>query len=401
VSPGALLADIFGPWSAPRSLRGRPLDAIVSHAEICDKHGTGVLVERLFGDGNGVVTVRSRNDHDGTQRFGEIALRLRHRDRSREQVTARVRRAFQGLDVHRMLAIPYYPDDVRTALALKDVHAPALCTYLMDDRNIEARGIPDGLLRELLVRSDLRLAISAELREAYQAKFGVRLWVLPPVAPAKLVLPRPTVPPGEVLGARRGVMVGNVWGAHWLERLCEVVRGAGVELDWYNNAGLTQPGLTARKLADAGVFLRGAAPEPELNRILRGCAWVVVPSGTLDAADTHRFIARFSLPSRIPYVLATSHAPLLVLGHPETAAARFVRATGIGLAIPYDPSALRDAAAALADSAVQARIRACAAALAPRFSSEGVREWLWRSLEAHTAIDDRFERLLAGNEACA
>ena len=43
---------------------------------------------------------------------------------------------------------------------------------------------------------------------------------------------------------------------------------------------------------------------------------------------------------------------------------------------------------------VQLRMRRRAAEMAPRFSSDGVRDWIWDSLRAGTAVDDRYEKLL-------
>ena len=71
---------------------------------------------------------------------------------------------------------------------------------------------------------------------------------------------------------------------------------------------------------------------------LRQTPFVVLPSGTLDGFDDRRFIAQLSFPSRIPYILATSHSPILVLGSPATAAAHVVRRLGIGLSALYDLS---------------------------------------------------------------
>ncbi|HEU4383142.1 MAG TPA: hypothetical protein VFR85_06505 [Anaeromyxobacteraceae bacterium] len=391
------LANLIGARGV-RQARRRPVDVVVHHAEICNRHGTGVLIQRLFGSGPEMVAIRSQNHYGGHQRFGEAGFLISHGAASRPDVYATVLETLRGTEVRRAIAIPFYADDARTAIALKDAFAPPLCTYIMDDQNIECRGIPDDVLRELLAKSELRLAISPELRAEYQRKFGLRFWVLPPVVEADLICPRPSVPDRQVLAERRGVIVGNVWGRRWLIGLCDILRGTGIRLDWYASSGLQWSPLSASELAEAGVHVRSPLPEPELTRILRGSAYVVHPSGTLDEYDTHRAIARLSLPSKVPYVLATSHTPVLVIGHPETAAARFVRAMGTGLAIPYRRASLVHAVGELTDPAVQARMRARAADLASGFSSAGVGQWIWRSLEAGRAADDRFEQLLGPTE---
>jgi hypothetical protein len=57
---------------------------------------------------------------------------------------------------------------------------------------------------------------------------------------------------------------------------------------------------------------------------LKKYAYVVVPSCTLDLRDDNLATSWLSLPSRIPFVLATVNIPILVLGNSSTAAARFV-----------------------------------------------------------------------------
>ena len=47
---------------------------------------------------------------------------------------------------------------------------------------------------------------------------------------------------------------------------------------------------------------------------------MVVPSGTFEGEDSHRFVARLSLPSRLPYLAATAGTPVIIVGHPDTAA---------------------------------------------------------------------------------
>lgn len=371
---------------------GRAVDVVVSHAEVNDRHGTGVLTQRLFGGAPDLVSIRSHDDYDGRQRFGAWSARLPQPGRA-ALASRRVRRLLAGTPVRRVIAIPYRPDDVRTALALSDLAAGPVCTYVMDDRNVEASGIPDALLAELLSRSRLRLAVSEELRDAYQRKFGLAFAFVPPVIDPALVLRTPALPPAEALDRRRGVMIGNVWGQRWLSRLCEAVRGAGIELDWYSSAGLGWHDLGAEELRRAGIRWHPGPPDAELVRILRRAAFAVLPTGTLDADDDGRAIARLSLPSKLVYTTAAAHLPALVLGHPATAAARFVARAGLGLTIPYDAGALAAAAAELVRPEVQAALRARAAAVAPAFSAEGAGEWILRSLAAGRPADDRWERL--------
>lgn len=369
------------------------VDVVVSHVEVNDAHGTGLLTKRLFGGIPGLVSIRSHDLYGGSQDFGDVAVRLVH-DGVRATVLRGLLAAARGAEVSRAVCIPYFAEDVATALALKDVFAMPLCTFVMDDNNVEGDGIADGPLRELLVRSELRLAISPELRCAYEEKFGLRFWLVPPLVAPELIAREPLGAEAGRPGAGRGLLVGNVWGADWLERLGATVRGTGVELDWYSNGPRPPAGVEAALAAD-GIRVCGAAPEERLLAALRAAPYVLVPSGTLDATDTRRAIARFSLPSRIPYALATAQTPLLVLGHPGTAAARFVTRHGVGVTSPYDRDRFVAAVAEVTAPASQAAMRARAAALGPLFSAEGARDWIWRSLALGEAVDHRFEHLVS------
>jgi hypothetical protein len=370
------------------------VDVVVSHVEVCDAHGTGVLTKLLFGGTSGVVSIRSRDQHGGRNELGERAVRLRHDPADRRGLIADVLSALRGCDVRRIVCIPYFEEDVANALAVEELFGAPLCTFVMDDNNIEAQGIPDRLLRDLLARSELRLAISPELREAYERKFGLQMWLVPPlVAPHLVRRQPPTVPAADVLARRRGLVIGNIWCAEWLERLRETVRGTGVELDWCSNGDLRVLGVREEDLAADGIRARGFVPEETLVSTLLGAAYVVVPSGTLDDRDPRRGISRFSLPSRIAYVLATAHVPVLVLGHRETAAARFARSRGVGVWAPYERDAFVAAVEEVTDPSRQAAMRERAAQLAPAFSAQGAREWIWSSLARGAAVDDRWERL--------
>jgi hypothetical protein len=372
------------------------VDAVVSHVEVCHAHGTGVFTNLLFGGTPRIVSIRSRDQHGGRQEFGDRAVRLGHDPHARRARLADLLSALRGCDVRRIVSIPYFREDVANALALSDLFGAPLCTFMMDDNNVETKGIPDDLLRELLMRSQLRLAISPELRDAYEEKFAQRIWLMPPLVPPHLIRREPpVVPAADVLERRRGLMVGNIWCREWLHLLRETVRGAGIELEWCSNGDIRSLGVREEDLAADGIHASGFVPEEELVSKLLAAPYVLVPSGTLDHRDARRGISRFSLPSRIPYVLATAHVPVLVLGHRDTAAARFALSNGVGAWAPYESGAFVAAVDEVADPSRQAAMRARAARLGPSFSSEGAREWIWISLARGRAVDDRWERLVS------
>src|SRR5262249_19840047 len=104
--------------------------------------------------------------------------------------------------------------------------------------------------------------------------------------------------------------------------------------------------------------------------------------------------ARFSLPTRVPFIVACSNAPMVVLGSARTAVAKFVTRFGLGVVSGYEAASFREAMARVDRSEEQRRMRANAAAMAESFRDDGAREWIWASLAKGEAIDLRFERLL-------
>jgi hypothetical protein len=378
--------------AAPPVVEGKPFDAVVAHVEVTEQHGVGVLLKRLFGDAPRIISIRSQDQFGGEQRFGDRHLRLDHGAATRPEVYARVLAMLDGVGVARVLACPYFPDDARTAVAIADLHGAPMCAWLMDDQNVVEHGIPDEVMRELLERSRVRFAISSEMRDAYEAKYGLAFGVLPPTVSPHLVQETPLELP--TLRAERGAIVGNVWGQRWLDLLRRGVRGAGLRLDWFCNSGARWLKASEAELAADGIVARGAlATEEELKRELGARPFAVVPSGTLDEMDDRRAIATLSLPSRIVFLVAAANTPVLVVGSRETAASRFVEGCGLGTTASYEPRDIAAAVARLLDPTTQRAIRARAARLAPSFCSAGLREWLWRSLEAGEPADRRFDDL--------
>jgi hypothetical protein len=212
------------------------------------------------------------------------------------------------------------------------------------------------------------------------------------VSPAHLQ-PAPGQPDPERLAGRRGLVFGNIWGEQWLRGLLETVEGSGVSLDWHSAGGTPWLPIDEGRLRRAGVVIRPRLAEPELVAALRASPFVVVPTGTFQQDDPHGFLARLSLPSRLPYLAATAGAPAVILGDRETAAARFVERHDLGRVAPYQRQAFQAAVEAVCLPEAQARHRAAAARLAPALSAEGMADWIWRSLEAGKPIDRRFAPL--------
>jgi hypothetical protein len=186
-------------------------DAIVTHFEVNDRHGVGKLLLTLFQGDPSLLAIRSATSFAGKHDLTGVSLVIAHADHARDAVFQQTLSALGGHTVRRILCIPYFADDVRTAIALKEIFGATLCTYLMDDQNIHAAGIPDALMSELLEKSRLRLAISPQLRIAYERKYGRPFWYMPPVVRGSLIPSRLCIPatPRQPL---QGVVIGNIWG---------------------------------------------------------------------------------------------------------------------------------------------------------------------------------------------
>jgi len=70
----------------------------------------------------------------------------------------------------------------------------------MDEKNVCADGIDDRTMQEMLSRSDVRLVISSEMQSAYEWKYGMKFWIMPPLVPEDMLrhdpvpTPKPSTP---------------------------------------------------------------------------------------------------------------------------------------------------------------------------------------------------------------
>ena len=370
-------------------------DVIITHVEVNDRHGVGRFVQMMFLGEPGIISLRSANLYEGEHNFGDLAFCIRHENKARDAVFARVLDTMGDNSARRIVCIPYFADDVRTALALKEIYGASMCTYIMDDQNVfTGDGIPDVLMDELLAKSRLRLAISPELLRAYEKKYGHKIWYMPALVPARLI-PSRLVVPVPAPEPSQGVMIGNIWGGQWVNRLRETVRDSGIKLRWYCNGGFRWLPCSKDSLIADSIIPCDPPKEDLLIEILRSSGFAVVPSGTLDQDDDRRFIAQLSLPSRLPYMMATSHIPILVLGNRQTSAARFVEQFGIGVVADYTPKAFVDAANYITRAEVNLAMRRKALVASARFSDAGAAEWIWQSLALGEPIDRRYEGLIS------
>jgi hypothetical protein len=363
---------------------------VITHAELSYRHGTGALLIRILQQEKNVIVFHSQSFFDRHD-LAFPAFQITHPRSSGASSRRRIQKILFGSKVAQILCVPFYPDEAISALTAQDLTNAPLVLYIMDDQNIHAQGISDRLMKQLVRRSAIRFAISEPLRAAYEQKFGCPFFLLPPVIdPLFFLSANRELPPNS---PPRGVMIGNLWNAALITRFIETVRDSGLQINWYGNAGKPFIDLDQAELAQAGIHLKSLVPEEELIDELRKADYAVVPTGMLDEADTHNWLAKTSLPSRIVYLMTTANLPILVLGHPDTAAARFVTELEIGAVCSYNRNEFAASVHAITDPIVSAGIRKNASALSPTFSSEGLWQWIRASMARREPVDDRFANL--------
>jgi FkbM family methyltransferase len=191
-------------------------------------------------------------------------------------------------------------------------------------------------------------------------------------------------------------LVGNIWSQKYLDIFRETVRKTGVSIDWYCNNYDNPRWLTfdREELKSDGITIYPPLQETELAEKLKNYSFAVIPSGKLDESDNIQNIARLSLPSRIPFILASSQTPFIVLGNPETAAARFVQRFEVGFVSDYQAPNFQKVVNHLSLPDVQKKLRQNAANIAELFSAKDMDKWLWESLEQGQPTDLKFEKLM-------
>ena len=367
-------------------------DFIVTHCEINNRHGVGILLNKIFSDAQNILTIRSRNLYGGKQRFGNSHLGISHQGLSRDEVITHVQRSLGRSVPKRILSVPYYTDDVLSSIAIKKLFGVQLCTYIMDDQNIGVQNIPDDCMQELLQESDICFGISRELCDAYEKKFRVKFWFLPPVVQGRFIQQIVALPKADQLLDRKGILIGNIWSQQWLDRLRTLTKESNIKIDWYGNPNREWLSFQNHELQEDGITLKEYLPEEQLIKLLRATHYAVIPTGSSENVDDRPELTKYSLPSRLLFMAVSSHTPILVVGRKDSAAARFVEAAGIGITCDYDLASFRQSVEHLCSVRVQHDMRYRAALMAQSFSADGIAEWIWQSLEQKRPCDLRFER---------
>ncbi len=392
------LENLLNESTALVSNQQQPYDVVITLCEVNSKHGTGILLDRIFGASPGIASIRGISYYGGEHSLGELQINLSAKSMTRFEVFSRVVKALEGKQVRRVVCVPYRSEDLLIAIAVKDIFNVPLCAYIMDDQNIYASSIPDTLMAEFLGKASLRLAISPEMRCAYERKYNLKFFWLPPVVPNQFIQTVAQAPALHYTRTQTGILIGNIWGQSWLKLLQHTIRGSGLRVDWYGHK-TTAKNTDPEELTAAGIIAHGFVPEPQLVPVLRNYPYAVIATGNLDDADDAKAIARLSLLSRIPFIMATSGTPMIVLGSPDTAVAHFVKRFQIGIHCPYDATDFVRAVETITDPQCQQTMRNNAAKLAEHFGVWGISDWIWKTLETGNPADDRFEVLAPRTQA--
>jgi hypothetical protein len=388
--PGIQPTVINPAETEPSPTRLRDGTLVITHAEICDRHGTGALLGKIFEHERALLVLYSRSYFD-SKSLGTLAHHMPHPELELEAAERKVAALLEGHDVKRILCVPFYPDDAFSAIAAAKITRAPLVTYIMDDQNLFLQGIADPLMKMLLERSTMRFAVSEALRSGFKQKYGLPVWIIPPATSRRLFAPADFAPPNNQ--TRKGVIIGNVWSQEILQQLRELIKASNLTVEWFGNAGKPFIQLDPAELFKEGIILHGIVPEDELVRALRQFDYAILPSGNMNGMIEHDWLFRASLPSRLIYMLTTAHLPIVVLGDPETAAGQFVTRLELGVASPYRTGEFQAAVSEVTNVSTAARIRRKAAQLAPTFASEPINEWIWGSVQLGKPLDDRYERV--------
>ena len=368
-----------------------PVDVVVCHSEVNNRYGTGILIQRMFPrHREAVVSIRADSIWGGEQDFGLRELVI-PRGLDRAGIYGWTLAQTSDLTVRHVYCIPFASEELVAALALRDAHRAPFCLYVMDDQNVAAYGIPDELMQEAVEKATLRLAVSSDMRDAYEAKYDRRFWIAPPT----MAHHPPPVARTEA-GTGRAILVGNISTQEWLGALLEAARGSELEIDWHSNSPgggywLRRDSLEA--LGAAGVTLHDPLPEPQLAARLGAYEVALVPTMPQGGRYENFEIASLSFPSRLTFLVVCSDLPIVVLGDSASYVARFVHHYGLGLSSPYEAAALRGAVARTRDESWRRSQTASTERMRRVLESVDIAAWLRAAVANGAPMDTAFEAL--------
>lgn len=381
------------------------VDLVVMANEINFAHGTGILMSRILAEVPDYVLFRAFDHWGGTQVVKPFADFVLHRySEDRQTIAAFAAGRLDRYCARSILAIPYTREDVVMALTIKAITGAPMTIWIMDDNCLSNEGIPADLMRELVLVADARFVISDAMRADYEAHFGWPFWVMPPLVAKRLIRQDVCPMPARDEGPR-GAIVGNIWHQAWLLDAIAALSDVDVPIEWFTSSNdLHFLDFTAEDLARAGIVLRPDLGHDEIAARVEGASFVLVPSFSGTETDGHAAaIGRLSLPSKMPFVTATSGVPFLVLANGQSGAADYVRHFGLGEVARYDPAEIAAAIGRLTDPEAQALVRQRSFDIGAALDVTGLHAFLSAAARHRMLTDDRFERMfgtapLAGRE---
>jgi hypothetical protein len=342
-----------------------PIDLIVTHDVPVFAHGVGALIQKVFGRSRSWANIRSEDYHiQHKSTVPSLLIKCNSSERPNRLTTmCAVAKALGESRVRTVLAVPYSDQDCLNALAVSYLYSSPLYLWLMDDQNIYGTRISDSLMRELIERSVLRLAICEEMKLLYDKKVGRPFEIQTPVEMECDIVHRAL--PATLRDPPQIVSCGNVWCETTMRSLMAFTKTAGISVDWYGNLGNK---IAHEELSASGIRVRGSIAHHDLIATLRtyDLAIVAMPDHSLlDRA----WQARLSFPSKIVTLSAAANLPILFVGPEDNPGATFVRKNHIGEACGWT----RDHFSAALDRMLTikrlAQMRNNAAAMSGQFSS--------------------------------
>ncbi len=367
-------------------------DVVLSHFGADKNKGDGALLSRIFSSDTNILSICPKKLFGDHQGFGHSNIYLDQTGKSHKEIMDALSRLLGSNKPRKIFSAPYFTEDVTLTLALKDLFGIPLCTYLIDDQNIYAQNISDSHMDELLRKSDLRLGISRDLCQAYEEKYNLKFWLLPPVVcfdPSN----HQQFSLEETGFSKVGVLVGNIWNQERLTQLRSLIRQSGERIDWYANPNSGWLNFKTIELEQEGICFNGYLSEDQILSALRKSAYAIVLAGNTSNQQDWSELTRLSLPFRLPYLFATGNIPIIVIGDRDTAVARFVEEFQLGLICDWTPDSFHQAVLEICSPSLQHDIRQRSKNLARLFSAENIDVWIWRSLEKGKPISFKFEQL--------
>src|SRR5688572_7193768 len=86
-------------------------DLLVTAVEINDRHGVGILLQRMFPDASEFVCLRSASLYSGADSFGSVTHELRSKYLTISETREQLKRILAPYRIRRIICVPYYRED--------------------------------------------------------------------------------------------------------------------------------------------------------------------------------------------------------------------------------------------------------------------------------------------------